>query len=147
VVTSSERVVIPDNYENVTALRCDNYNVPYTERLYIENYPCLGSWMSGGKVVTIVHSMSPYLATSEDWLILCNTSAGNITVTLPTPTAANSGKMYTIKKTTSSHRVTINAGDGSVQIDDDTSHSFNQKNGYDQVVSDGTKYWVISEGH
>jgi hypothetical protein len=147
VVTSSERVVIPDNYENVTAIRCDNYNVPYTERLYIENYPCLGSWMSGGKVVTIVHSMSPYLATSEDWLILCDTSGGSITVTLPTPTAANSGKMYTIKKTTMSHSVTINAGDGSIQIDDNTSHSFNQKNGFDQVVSDGTKYWVISEGH
>jgi hypothetical protein len=55
--------------------------------------------------------------------------------------------MYTIKKTTMSHSVTINAGDGSVQIDDNTSHSFNQKNGFDQVVSDGTKYWVISEGH
>jgi hypothetical protein len=147
VVTSSERVVIPDNYENVTAIRCDNYNVPYTERLYIENYPCLGSWMSGGKVTSITNADSPYLATSEDWLILCDTSGGSITVTLPTPTAANSGKMYTIKKTTMSHSVTINAGDGSVQIDDNTSHSFNQKNGFDQVVSDGTKYWVISEGH
>ena len=147
VVTSSERVVIPDNYENVTALRCDNYNVPYTERLYIENYPCLGSWMSGGKVTSITNADSPYLATSEDWLILCDTNGGSITVTLPTPTAANSGKMYTIKKTAMSHSVTINAGDGSVQIDDNTSHSFNQKNGFDQVVSDGTKYWVISEGH
>ena len=144
VVTSSERVVIPDNYENVTALRCDNYNVPYTERLYIENYPCLGSWMSGGKVVTIVHSMSPYLATSEDWLILCNTSAGSITVTLPTPTAANSGKMYTIKKTQSSHSVTINAGDGSILIDDNTTLTRNAKNSFDQVVSDGTQYWVIT---
>jgi hypothetical protein len=145
VVTSSERVVIPDNYENVTAIRCDNYNVPYTERLYIENYPCLGSWMSGGKVVTIVHSMSPYLATSEDWLILCNTSAGNITVTLPTPTAANSGKMYTIKKTTSSHSVSINAGDGSILIDDTTTHTQNAKNSFHQVVSDGTQYWVITD--
>jgi hypothetical protein len=145
VVTSSERVVIPDNYENVTALRCDNYNVPYTERLYIENYPCLGSWMSGGKVVTIVHSMSPYLATSEDWLILCNTSSGNITVTLPTPTAANSGKMYTIKKTQSSHSVTINAGDGSILIDDTTTHTQNAKNSFHQVVSDGTQYWVITD--
>jgi hypothetical protein len=144
VVTSSERVVIPDNYENVTALRCDNYNVPYTERLYIENYPCLGSWMSGGKVVTIVHSMSPYLATSEDWLILCNTSGGSITVTLPTPTAANSGKMYTIKKTTSSHSVTINAGDGSILLDDNTTLTRNAKNSFDQVVSDGTQYWVIT---
>lgn len=144
VVTSSQRVVIPDNYENVTAIRCDNYNVPYTERLYIENYPCLGSWMSGGKVVTIVHSMSPYLATSEDWLILCNTSSGNITVTLPTPTAANSGKMYTIKKTQSSHSVTIRAGDGSILIDDTTTHTQNAKNSFHQVVSDGSQYWVIT---
>jgi hypothetical protein len=145
VVTSSERVVIPDNYENVTALRCDNYNVPYTERLYIENYPCLGSWMSGGKVTSITNADSPYLATSEDWLILCNTSAGNITVTLPTPTAANSGKMYTIKKTQSSHSVTINAGDGSILIDDTTTHTQNAKNSFHQVVSDGTQYWVITD--
>jgi hypothetical protein len=147
VVTSSERVVIPDNYENVTAIRCDNYNVPYTERLYIENYPCLGSWMSGGKVVTITNADSPYLATSEDWLILCNTSGGSITVTLPTPSAANSGKMYTIKKTASSNSVTINAGDGSVMIDDAMSHTDNAKNGFDQVVSDGTQYWIITHGH
>jgi hypothetical protein len=144
VVTSSERVVIPDNYENVTAIRCDNYNVPYTERLYIENYPCLGSWMSGGKVTSITNADSPYLATSEDWLILCNTSAGNITVTLPTPTAANSGKMYTIKKTQSSHSVTINAGDGSILLDDNTTLTRNAKNSFDQVVSDGTQYWVIT---
>jgi hypothetical protein len=147
VVTSSERVVIPDNYENVTALRCDNYNVPYTERLYIENYPCLGSWMSGGKVTSITNADSPYLATSEDWLILCNTSGGSITVTLPTPSAANSGKMYTIKKTASSNSVTINAGDGSVMIDDAMSHTDNAKNGFDQVVSDGTQYWIITHGH
>jgi hypothetical protein len=147
VVTSSERVVIPDNYENVTAIRCDNYNVPYTERLYIENYPCLGSWMSGGKVTSITDADSPYLATSEDWLILCNTSGGSITVTLPTPSAANSGKMYTIKKTASSNSVTINAGDGSVMIDDAMSHTDNAKNGFDQVVSDGTQYWIITHGH
>jgi hypothetical protein len=147
VVTSSERVVIPDNYENVTAIRCDNYNVPYTERLYIENYPCLGSWMSGGKVTSITNADSPYLATSEDWLILCNTSGGSITVTLPTPSAANSGKMYTIKKTASSNSVTINAGDGSVMIDDAMSHTDNAKNGFDQVVSDGTQYWIITHGH
>jgi hypothetical protein len=147
VVTSSERVVIPDNYENVTALRCDNYNVPYTERLYIENYPCLGSWMSGGKVTSITNADSPYLATSEDWLILCDTNGGSITVTLPTPSAANSGKMYTIKKTKSPNQVTINAGDGSVMIDDAMSHTDNAKNGFDQVVSDGTQYWIITHGH
>ena len=66
--------------------------------------------------------------------------------TLPTPTAANKGKMFLVKKTTASHNVTINAGDGSVLIDDQTSITDNAKNGFDQVVSDGTQYWIISEG-
>lgn len=147
VVTSSERVIISDGYDNITAIRCNEYNVPYTDRLYVENYPCLGSWMSGGKVTSITTADSPYLATSEDWLILCDTTSGSITVTLPTPTAANSGKMYTVKKTASNHSVTINAGDGSILIDDATSHTDNAKNGYDQVVSDGTQYWIITHGH
>ena len=145
VVTSSERVVIPDNYDRVTAIRCNEYNVPYTDRLYIENYPCLGSWMSGGKVTSISNADSPYLATSEDWLILCDTDAGSITVTLATPTAENSGKMYTVKKTASNHSVTINAGDGSILIDDATSHTQNAKNSFHQFVSDGTQYWIITE--
>jgi hypothetical protein len=103
--------------------------------------------MSGGKVTSITNADSPYLATSEDWLILCNTSGGSIIVTLPTPTTANSGKMYTIKKSESSHSVTINAGDGSVMIDDEMSYTDNINNGFEQVVSDGTQYWVISQGH
>jgi hypothetical protein len=52
-----------------------------------------------------------------------------------------------VKKTAASHNVTINSGDGSVLIDDDTSHTENAKNGYDQVVSDGSQYWILSEGH
>jgi len=52
-----------------------------------------------------------------------------------------------VKKTTASHRVTINAGDGSILIDDDTSHTANAKNSYDQVVSDGTQYWILTHGH
>ena len=145
VVTSSERVIIPDGYDNITAIRCDNYQPPYTDRLYVENYPCLGSWMSGGKVTSVIHADSPYLATSEDWLILCNTSGGSITVTLPTPTVSNSGKMYTVKKTTSNHSVTVNSGDGSILIDDSTTHTQNAKNSFHQFVSDGTQYWIITQ--
>jgi hypothetical protein len=57
------------------------------------------------------------------------------------------GRCIVVKKTESAHQVTINAGDGSVLIDDATSHSDNAKNGYDQVVSDGTQYWIITHGH
>jgi hypothetical protein len=139
--------VFVGQFDNVTTLHCTDFTVPQGDRVYVENYPVVGAWLGSGKIVTITNANSPYLPTYDDWLILCNTTGGNITVTLPTPTAANKGKVYVVKKTTSSHNVTINAGDGSVLIDDDTSHTQNQKNGYDQVVSDGTQYWVLTHGH
>jgi hypothetical protein len=71
----------------------------------------LGAWLGSGKVVNITNADSPYIAKYDDWLILCNTSGGNITVTLPQPTEANKGKIFVVKKT-SAHQVTINAGDG-----------------------------------
>jgi hypothetical protein len=115
--------------------------------VYVENYPVVGAWLGSGKVTNLTNANSPYTATYDDWLILCNTASGSITVTLPTPSAANKGKVYVVKKTSASHNVTINSGDGSILIDDATSRTENAKNGYDQVVSDGTQYWILSEGH
>ena len=134
------------NFSNVTAIRCTDYDIPFTDRVYVENQPVLGTWLGSGKVVSITNTDSPYSATYDDWLIVCDATSGNITVTLPDPTN-NSGKMYVIKKISSSNGITINAGDGSILIDDATSHTSNAKNGYDQVVSDGTQYWIITHGH
>jgi hypothetical protein len=143
---SSTNTVISKAMEYTTAINCNDYVVPEGNRVYVENQPVLGTWLGSGKVVNIDNTDSPYSATYDDWLILCDTTSGNITVTLPDPTN-NSGKMYVIKKTVSSNSVTINAGDGSILIDDATSHTDNAKNGYDQVVSDGTQYWIITHGH
>jgi hypothetical protein len=145
-VFAGENVFV-GQFDNVTAIHCSDFEIPQGDRVYVENYPVVGAWLGSGKVVNLTNADSPYIAKYDDWLILCNTSGGNITVTLPTPTAANKGKMYVVKKTSASHQVTINAGDGSVLIDDATSHSDNAKNGYDQVVSDGTQYWIITHGH
>jgi hypothetical protein len=139
--------VFVGQFDNVTAIHCSDFEVPQGDRVYVENYPVVGAWLGSGKVVNITNADSPYIAKYDDWLILCNTDGGNITVTLPQPTQANKGKMFVVKKTSASHQVTINAGDGSVLIDDATSHSDNAKNGYDQVVSDGTQYWIITHGH
>jgi hypothetical protein len=145
-VFAGENVFV-GQFDNVTAIHCSDFEIPQGDRVYVENYPVVGAWLGSGKVVNLTNADSPYLAKYDDWLILCNTSGGNITVTLPTPTQANKGKMFVVKKTSASHQVTINAGDGSVLIDDATSHSDNAKNGYDQVVSDGTQYWIITHGH
>ena len=133
--------------EFTTAINCTDFVVPEGRRVYVENYPVVGAWLGSGKVVNIDDTDSPYSAVYDDWLIICDTTNGDVTVTLPTPTAANKGKMFLVKKTTASHNVTINAGDGSVLIDDQTSITDNTKNGYDQVVSDGTQYWIITHGH
>ena len=145
-ILGSEGTKVGDEMEFTTAINCTDFVVPEGRRVYVENQPVLGTWLGSGKVVNIDNTDSPYSATYDDWLILCDTTSGNITVTLPDPTN-NSGKMYVIKKTKSSNSVTINAGDGSILIDDATSHTDNAKNGYDQVVSDGTQYWILTHGH
>jgi len=146
MVVGSENVSV-GTFDNVTALNCTDFEIPEGQRVYVENYPVVGAWLGSGKVVNIDDTDSPYSATYDDYLILCDTTSGSITVTLPTPSDANKGKMYVIKKTQSANQVTINAGDGSVLIDDATSHSDNAKNGYDQVMSDGSQYWIITHGH
>ena len=137
---------ISRDFQNVTAIRCTDFSIPESDRVYVENQPVLGTWLGSGKVVTIDNTDSPYTPTYDDWLILCDTSGGSIDVVLPDPTN-NSGKMYVIKKIDASNQVDITAGDGSILIDDATTHSSNAKNGYDQVVSDGTQYWIITHGH
>jgi len=144
IVGSSDVI---NTFDNVTALNCTSFEIPEGDRVYVENYPVVGAWLGSGKVVNIDDTDSPYSATYDDYLILCDTTNGSVTVTLPTPSDANKGKMYVVKKTQSANQVTINAGDGSVFIDDATSHSDNAKNGYDQVMSDGTQYWIITHGH
>jgi len=145
-VFAGENVFV-GQFDNVTTIHCNDFEVPQGDRVYVENYPVVGAWLGSGKIVNITDADSPYIATYDDWLILCDTSGGNITVTFPTPSAANKGKVFVVKKTESAHQVTINAGDGSVLIDDSTSHSENAKNGYDQVVSDGNQYWILTHGH
>ena len=146
-IFAGNAVTIPLGFNNTTTIHCNDFLTPEPDRVYVENYPVVGAWLGSGKIVNLTNTDSPYLAKYDDWLILCDTSGGSITVTLPTPSAANKGKMYVVKKTASSNNVTINAGDGSILIDDTTSHTENAKNGYDQVVSDGTQYWIITHGH
>jgi hypothetical protein len=145
-VLGGTNVGISRDFDNVTAIRCTDFNIPEGDRVYVENYPVMGTWLGSGKITSIDNTDSPYTATYDDWLILCDTTSGSISVTLPDPTDI-SGKMFVIKKTASSNSVTITAGDGSVIIEDTTSHSQNAKGGYDQVVSDGTQYWIITHGH
>lgn len=132
-------------FDNVTTLHCDNFEAPEGDRVYVENYPVVGAWLGSGKVVNITNADSPYTATYDDWLVVCDTTGGSITVTLPTPSESNKGKVYVVKKTASANTMSVNAGDGSIDIDSSSTYTNNSNNGFAQVVSDGSKYFIISE--
>lgn len=143
-VFAGENVFV-GNFDNVTAIHCNDFEIPQGDRVYVENYPVVGAWLGSGKVVNIDNTNSPYNCVYDDWLIIADTNTASVAVVLPTPTASNKGKMFVVKKTSSAHGLTVTAGEGAVLIDSNTTYTNNAQNGYVQVVSDGTQYWIISE--
>jgi hypothetical protein len=139
-VLGSERVIIPENFSNTTVIGSRDYS-PKVEGFHVGGYLMYPNWLASGNIVEV---NSNYQVTNEDWMMVCNTSGGNITITLPNANT-NKGKMFVIKKVNSGHTVTIGTDGG--LIDGSATHSFNQNHGYDQLVSDGTNYHIISEGH
>jgi len=124
------------------ALVCEDFTVTKPDTLYVGNYEMYPPFLSGGAVKTVT---SNYDATKDDWLILCDTTAGSITVNLPDPSGLQ-GKHWVIKKTATAHSVTI-ATITTATIDGVDSHTDNQLNGFDWVACDGTNFYIISEGH
>lgn len=143
-VFAGENVFV-GQFDNVTAIHCNDFEIPQGDRVYVENYPVVGAWLGSGKVVNIDNTNSPYNCVYDDWLIIADTNTASVAVVLPTPTASNKGKMFVVKKTSSAHGLTVTAGEGAVLIDSNTTYTNNAQNGYVQVVSDGTQYWIISE--
>ena len=81
-----------------------------------------------------------YTASVKDYTILADTSTRNITVLLPSATAA-SGKIYNVKKTDSLNTLTITSSAGST-IDSATSKSITTINQSVTLHSNGS-YWFI----
>jgi hypothetical protein len=139
-VLGSERVFIPDNFTNTTVIGSTDYT-PKVEGFHVGGYLMYPNWLASGNIVS---KTANYTATKEDWMIVCNTSGGNITITLPNATT-NKGKMFVVKKVNSGHRVTIGTEGG--LIDGSATHDQTSNHSWDQLVSDGTNYHIISEGH
>lgn len=69
------------------------------------------------KETSVTFAMTPYAVVSADDILLCNTSGGAITVTLP---LAARGRRLTILRTTGANNVTVNPS-GSDTINGDAS--------------------------
>jgi hypothetical protein len=128
--------------DNSIAVVCDDFAVEKPNTMYVGNYEMYPNFLSGGAVRNV---STNYNATKDDWLILADTSAGNLTITLPDPTSL-SGKTWIIKKPQSGHRVTIDTAT-SAQIDGSDSHTQTSHHSYDVITTDGVQFYIIAEGH
>lgn len=79
-----------------------------------------------------------YTVTSDDYTVLVDTSAGDITITLNTP---DTGKVYNIKKIDAANTLTID-GDGAL-IDGSATIDVTALNENTQIQFDGTNYVII----
>lgn len=122
---------------NSGAILCENFTVTKEDTLYIGNYEMYPSFLSGGAVRTV---SANYTATKDDYLILADTTAGGITITLPAPVI---GKTFITKKLTAAHSVIIDTATTS-KIDGGDTHTSNQQWSAHQFTSDGVDYFITS---
>lgn len=90
--------------------------------------------------VAVSTKTGTYQITTSDSVILCDTTSGGFTVTLPT--AVGSTRIYRIKKIASANTLTV-ATTSSQTMDGDTTISITANNESISVVSDGTNWRII----
>ncbi len=124
---------IPPLINNSTLIACDDFTPTESDTLYYGNYKLYPLWVSAGKVQTLTAN---HTATTTDWLFLCDTTTGAITITLPDP-AGLSGKHWIFKKIASSHSVTIDTADDST-IDGSATFTMNGNANVARTTASGT---------
>jgi hypothetical protein len=137
-----ESVNIPSGFEYVTAINCNNFTAVESNKVYIDNFPQNGAYSSGGNVIEINSTNSPYTCVYDDYLIVGTPSGSDISVILPNP-STNKGKVFVVKKLGNPHKIVVSAGDGSILIDGATTHNVSNDKQSHQFISTGTKYYVI----
>jgi hypothetical protein len=137
-----ERINIPSGFEYVTAINCNDFTAVESNKVYIDNFPQNGAYSSGGNVLEINSTNSPYTCLYDDYLIVGTPSGSDISVILPNP-STNKGKIFVVKKLGNPHKIVVSAGDGSILIDGATTHNIPSDKESHQFISTGTKYYVI----
>lgn len=83
-----------------------------------------------------------YILTTANRYLLCDTTSGDISVTLPD--AANlSGTVFTVKKTVTANQVTVQGTGGDTIDSSATSILAAGSRGFVEVVSDGSNWFII----
>jgi hypothetical protein len=138
---SSVNTSFLEGANNSTAIVCNDFAVTKPDTLYVGNYEMYPSFLSGGAVRT---ETTNYNVTKDDWLILCDATAGGFSVTLPDPTGL-SGKHWVFLKTNSSHSITIDTATTATINGGDT-EVINNHWEKKWIVCDGSNFYVIGNG-
>jgi len=140
------RVLDGDNSRKITVSDFADVMNPLLVALGFLNSTGSGSGKLFGKVTTVT---SNYGVLDSDNIILCNTTAGVVSITLPTAasayTAANQvGQVYTVKRiTTDANKVSV-IPPGAETIDGNTSYDLVGPNLTSiTFVSNGTNWFII----
>lgn len=107
-----------------------------TNESYLE-----GFWVRA--LTKVVSKTTTYTATTDDDTILCDTSGGAWTLTLPSA-ATYDRKEYVIKKTTSDFDLLTIDGEGSETIDGASAITLATQNESVKIKSDGTNWHILS---
>lgn len=89
----------------------------------------------------VITKTADYTATVNDGVILVDTSAAAVTITLPTA-VGNTGKRFTIKIVDATNTTTVD-GDGTETIDGATTQSLSTLWKTIRIISDGANWLII----
>lgn len=99
-------------------------------------------WFSGVQTGITTKSQD-YTPSVFDHTILCDASAGRMTVSLPTADASNQGRVYVIKKIDPSiNKVTVSAADGQT-IDEKPTYVISSRMVFVEIQSSGSAWFVV----
>jgi len=94
--------------------------------------------LSGGLVQTITTTTT---ATADEYMFLCDTTAGSFQLNLPSPTGL-SGKLFVVKKINAGHTLTV-ATIGTAKIDGVDDHALTGQWSSHIITTNGTDYFII----
>ena len=110
----------------------------------IPDFTTIGALSPATRLSPVTTKTTTYTATVADEIILCNSSSGAFTVTLPTA-VANTGKQFVIKKIgTDYNNITVD-GSGSETIDGATTYLLHLPKESVKIVSDGSNWQIADE--
>lgn len=97
---------------------------------------------ASGCVEPVVTKTTTYTAALTDSVILCDSSSGAFTITLPTA-VGNTGKVFTFKKINAVGNIVTIDGNGSETIDGAATITFFTQWNMRQIISDGSNWLLI----